>query len=74
MLSFFSIETYLTDEDLFPLWRSCELEEVPENELVHYMPPIEESCKVRFDENQDWLTFSRLESSRLTGNTNFRLV
>ncbi|KAJ8729541.1 hypothetical protein PYW08_001122 [Mythimna loreyi] len=59
------IDTYLTDEDLFPLWHSCELEEVPENELMNYMPPIEESCKVRFDENQDWLTFNRFESSRV---------
>ncbi|KAJ8726246.1 hypothetical protein PYW07_000944 [Mythimna separata] len=63
------IDTYLTDEDLFPLWHNCELEEVPENELVYYMPPVEESCKVRFDENQDWLTFNRLESTRVKDTT-----
>ena len=65
--------TYLTDEDLFPMWHTCELEEVPEDQLVNYMPPIEESCKVRFDENQDWVTFQRLESDRVKGDTDFYL-
>uniref|UniRef100_A0A2A4JFN3 C2H2-type domain-containing protein n=1 Tax=Heliothis virescens TaxID=7102 RepID=A0A2A4JFN3_HELVI len=59
------IETYLTEEELFPQWRHCEIEEVLENDLVDSMPPIEESCKVRFDENKDWVTFKRLEAERV---------
>ncbi|KAH9645178.1 hypothetical protein HF086_005723 [Spodoptera exigua] len=55
-------EKYLTDEVLFPMWHSFMIEEVPENEIVNYMPPLEESCKVKFEENQDWKTFKRFEA------------
>ncbi|PZC74681.1 hypothetical protein B5X24_HaOG207350 [Helicoverpa armigera] len=46
-------------------WRYCEIEEVSGTELVNFMPPVEESCKVRFDETDDWKTFKRLEAERL---------
>ncbi|XP_022820712.1 uncharacterized protein LOC111352440 isoform X2 [Spodoptera litura] len=55
-------ERYLTDEVLFPMWHKCLLEEVPENEIINYMPPLEESCKVRFSDIQDWMTFKRFEA------------
>ncbi|KAF9414571.1 hypothetical protein HW555_007578 [Spodoptera exigua] len=55
-------EKYLTDEVLFPMWHSFMIEEVPENEIVNYMPPLEESCKVKFEENQDWKTIKRFEA------------
>ncbi|CAH1645031.1 unnamed protein product [Spodoptera littoralis] len=55
-------ERYLTDDVLFPMWHKCLLEEVPENEIVNYMPPLEESCKVRFSDIQDWMTFKRFEA------------
>ncbi|XP_050563291.1 uncharacterized protein LOC118273307 isoform X3 [Spodoptera frugiperda] len=56
------IDRYLTDEILFPMWHNCLLEEVPESEIVNYMPPLEESCKVRFDDTHDWTTFKRFEA------------
>nr|XP_049708028.1 uncharacterized protein LOC110379419 isoform X2 [Helicoverpa armigera] len=58
-------KTYLTEEELFTQWRHCEIEEVSGTELVNCMPPVEESCKVRFDETDDWKTFKRLEAERL---------
>lgn len=67
LLFFFSAANYLTDEDLFPQWHSCEYEAVPENEIVKYMPPVEESCNVRNSESQSWKTLKRFESERDKG-------
>lgn len=38
-----------------------------EKELSNYMPPLEESCKVKF--GGDWETYKRFESKNTLGNS-----
>ncbi|CAB3231188.1 unnamed protein product [Arctia plantaginis] len=53
---------HLTDEDIFKHYRSLRYLIVPEADLPKYMPPVEESCKVRYREEADWVTYKRFEA------------
>ncbi|CAK1549786.1 unnamed protein product [Leptosia nina] len=43
--------THFTTSTLFPHWLTCDYALVPDNELVKYMPPLKESCRVEFASN-----------------------
>lgn len=52
----------MTDEDIFKTYRFLRYLIVPEADLPKYMPPVEESCKVRYSETSDWITLKRFEA------------
>lgn len=62
----FSCDFYFTDENLFPDLYNLRFEPVSDLELPNYMPPLEESCKVKF--KGDWETYKRFEAKRTSGN------
>ncbi|KAJ2953524.1 hypothetical protein O0L34_g1126 [Tuta absoluta] len=51
---------HYNDNILFPNLRVFDCEPIPSDELHKYLPPLEESCKFKFG-NEDWNTYRRFQ-------------
>ncbi|CAH2066488.1 unnamed protein product, partial [Iphiclides podalirius] len=62
-LDFFN--THYTSDVLFPNWRTSQYQEVPPEDLPNYLPPLDQSCKVKIA-NDEWITYNRFEAKTIT--------
>lgn len=59
----FSCKYHFTNDKLFVDWDACEFEPVSDDQLLKYLPRLEESCKVK-QNGKDWETYKRFEGRR----------
>lgn len=52
---------HYTLDELFPDWKPKGCEEVDTEDLLKYLPTVEESCKVKIG-NEEWTTYKRFEA------------
>ncbi|XP_075992128.1 uncharacterized protein LOC142987323 [Anticarsia gemmatalis] len=58
------IALHMTKDTLFEQWRTFHYEAVTEANLNKCMPPLEQSCKVKYDNGDIWLAYKRFEAQR----------
>ncbi|CAH0726598.1 unnamed protein product, partial [Brenthis ino] len=57
------VKAYLSNDLLYQQWRECKYEAIPEEQISKYMPPIEESCKLKLCKG-DWTVFKKFEAKK----------
>ncbi|CAH2238110.1 jg18491 [Pararge aegeria aegeria] len=63
-------KTFLTNETLYPQWRSCSMELVADDQIDSYLPPLKESCKVIIGRS-DPMTYKQFEAKQQKGYSIF---
>ncbi|GBP41093.1 General transcription factor 3C polypeptide 2 [Eumeta japonica] len=59
------MEFHYTNETLFDEWLHCHFQEIPLEEVEKYLPPLSESCKIKY--GNQWASYKRFEATEGEG-------